>query len=54
MNSLESFWDHAHLGKNKGSLSGCSLDETIDFLQIKLQQTEEKFLILKKHQYLNL
>lgn len=35
MNKLENFWNQAHINENKGSLSGCLLDETIDFLQVR-------------------
>jgi hypothetical protein len=35
MKHLESFWDKNHNTKNKNLLSGCSLDETIDFLQVR-------------------
>jgi SAM-dependent methyltransferase len=35
MEHLESFWDNKHNIKDKNLLSGCLLDETIDFLQVK-------------------
>ena len=35
MEHLENFWDQNHNSKNKNLLSGCLLDETIDFLQIR-------------------
>lgn len=35
MNELENFWTDKHLTNDRGSLSGCSFDETIDFLQVR-------------------
>jgi len=35
MEHLENFWDNKHSAKDKNLLSGCLLDETVDFLQVK-------------------
>ena len=35
MNKIEKFWNDAHLIDSVGSLSGCSYNETVNFLQIK-------------------
>jgi SAM-dependent methyltransferase len=34
MNEVEKFWNNAHLIDSLGSLSGCTYDETVNFLQI--------------------
>ena len=35
MNEVEKFWNDAHLIDSLGSLSGCTYDETVNFLQIR-------------------
>lgn len=35
MQQLRDFWQQQHQQKNRGSLSGCSLDDTVDFLQLQ-------------------